>query len=75
VRSIREPWLLFDNHTDPWQMDNLIGDPRYAALQADLEQMLTAHLERLSDEFLTGEDYAAQWGYILNEHGTVNYTD
>jgi len=73
VRSIREPWLFFDNQTDPYQMDNLINDPAYETLQAELESMLSAHLERLGDKFLTGEEYAAQWGYILNEHGTVDY--
>jgi arylsulfatase A-like enzyme len=74
VRSIRGPWLLYDNIADPWQMDNLINNPARAGLQAELEQMLTAHLERRGDEFLTGEEYAARWGYTLDEYGTVPIT-
>jgi hypothetical protein len=30
VRALAGPWLLFDNLADPYQMDNLIGEPEYA---------------------------------------------
>jgi len=31
------PWLLYDNQADPYQLNNLIDKPAYAALQAKLE--------------------------------------
>lgn len=34
------PWLLYDNLKDPYQMDNLIGKPEYAELQAGLEKRM-----------------------------------
>ena len=33
VRSLEGPWLLFDDQQDPYQMDNLVDGPEYAALR------------------------------------------
>lgn len=32
--------LLFDREVDPWALDNVYGDPRYAAVQAELHRRL-----------------------------------
>ncbi|NQU41922.1 sulfatase [bacterium] len=42
-------WLLFDNQADPYQIHNLIGDPRYARVQADLEHRMHQLLKEAQD--------------------------
>src|SRR5205823_2252080 len=37
ARDLSGPWLLFDNEKDPWQLDNLVGKPEHAELQARLD--------------------------------------
>lgn len=36
----RSVGLLFDREVDPWALDNVYGDPRYAATQAELHRRL-----------------------------------
>jgi arylsulfatase A-like enzyme len=55
VRSIRGPWLLYDNERDPYQMRNLIG--KEPAIQSQLDRQLDAELKRRKDNFLP----AAEW--------------
>jgi arylsulfatase A-like enzyme len=43
------PWILYDNQRDPYQMTNLINDPRYADIQSNLEFMLFSWLIRVGD--------------------------
>ncbi len=62
VRTRSGPWLLFDNHADPYQMHNLAGDPASGDLQARLDARLTERLDALGDEFLTGQDYLDRAG-------------
>jgi arylsulfatase A-like enzyme len=73
VRDLKGPWLLFDNKTDPYQTNNLMGAPSIAKLQASLEKQLGLKLKERGDEFLAGEHYIARWGYTVNERGTVPY--
>ena len=73
VRTLDGPWLLYDNQTDPYQMNNLVGKPECAALEAELEAKLTARLAEMNDEFLPGAQYIAKWGYRTDAEGTVPY--
>jgi len=57
VRSIHGPWLLYDNQTDPYQKQNLLGKDRYRDLQARLERLLDKKLKSAGDEFLPGARY------------------
>jgi arylsulfatase A-like enzyme len=57
VRSIRGPWLLYDNRTDQFQMKNLVGRREYSGVQSKLERMLEARLREVGDEFLPGDSY------------------
>jgi arylsulfatase A-like enzyme len=41
------PWILYDNPNDPYQMTNLINDPGYSGIQADLDAVLEEWLARL----------------------------
>lgn len=73
VRDLNGPWLLFDNQTDPYQTNNLAGQPEHATLQAELETRLKQKLRRTGDEFRPGSEYIARWKYLVDTNGTVPY--
>ena len=73
VRDLKGPWLLFDHDRDPWQLDNLVGKPEHAALQASLDAQLKQKLAEQHDDFLPGTAYIAKWGHKVNALGTVDY--
>ncbi len=73
VRSLDGPWLLYDNENDPYQMNNLAGNPEHAPLQTELDAMLTTRLKEMGDQFLPGDQYVARWGYQTDANGTVPY--
>jgi arylsulfatase A-like enzyme len=62
VRSIRGPWLLYDNQTDPYQMHNLIGKPEAKQLHSRLDRDLDAELKRRKDDFLPAAEYLRRAG-------------
>lgn len=70
-RTLDAAWLLYDNEADPYQQNNLVDDPEYADIQANLEAILQGMLDDIGDEFLDGMSYIDQWGYTLDETGTV----
>ena len=63
VRDLNGPWLLYDNRTDPCQLENLAGRPEHARLRRRLDALLKERLESTNDEFLPGPDYMKTWGY------------
>lgn len=69
VRKQDQPWLLYDNFKDPYQMNNLINSEDYIDLQKDLENILQAKLKERGDLFLPKEEYLAQWGYEVGNRG------
>lgn len=71
VRTIDQPWLLFDNVEDPYQMTNLIDDPALGATRDQLEDMLRAHMKKIGDEFLSRDEYYARFGIELDHRGKV----
>jgi arylsulfatase A-like enzyme len=73
VRDMKGPWLFFDNERDPYQLENLSGNPTYAAVQGELDAALQRLLKERNDAFLPGEAYIEQWGYVVDETGTVPY--
>ncbi|MGI9552658.1 MAG: sulfatase-like hydrolase/transferase, partial [Aurantibacter sp.] len=75
ARDLDGPWLLFDNNKDPYQLNNLVGQPEFTTLQLDLDKRLTDRLKATGDEFLPGEVYLQQWGYTVDETGTVPYVN
>nr|WKN38991.1 sulfatase [Tunicatimonas sp. TK19036] len=75
TRDLDGPWQLFDNKADPYQLTNLVGNPDYAGLQNQFDQLLTEKLAEQNDEFLPGMEYVAQWGYTVDEKQTVPYTN
>ncbi len=74
VRDLNGPWLLYDNEKDPLQLENLVGKPEHAKLQAEQEALLKRKLAEQKDEFLPGPDYIAKWGYKVDPvTGTIPY--
>jgi arylsulfatase A-like enzyme len=73
VRDLRGPWLLYDNEADPYQLNNLIGQPQHAKLQGDLDARLKTKLAAQRDEFRPGPEYVAKWGYKVDTNETVRY--
>lgn len=74
ARDLNGPWLLFDNLTDPYQRTNLIGADEFITLQDNLEKQLATKLKETGDDFLPGITYVNQWGYPLDDTGTVPYS-
>lgn len=74
VRKLDGPWLLFDNLADPFQQNNLAGNPEYSKLQGKLDKALNNKLLERNDDFLHGQYYIEKWGYEVDETGTVPYT-
>ena len=66
VRSLHGPWLLYDNHADPYQMHNLCGQAEHRAVQTRLDRALDARLKQMADDFLPGREYVARFGYEHN---------
>lgn len=71
VKDLKGPWLLFDNHADPYQMNNLVNNGNYANLQSDLDNRLMKRLKANGDDFLNGMYYVKKWGYQVDANGTV----
>jgi len=73
VRNLDGPWLLYDNQTDPFQMDNLVNKPEQADIQQKLETCLQSKLKQAGDEFLPGTEYMKRWDYPMDATGAVPY--
>lgn len=73
ARDLQGPWLLFDNDQDPFQLNNLVGNPAYAQVQQKLDATLKASLAKRKDEFKPGMEYVRQWNYVVDDTETVPY--
>ncbi|WP_269523541.1 sulfatase family protein [Coraliomargarita parva] len=62
VREGGDPWMLFDNLEDPYQLRNLIGLPEAADVQARLHASLIQSLSERDDPFVYNFD-------LLSYHG------
>jgi arylsulfatase A-like enzyme len=70
VRSIRGPWLLYDNERDPFQMNNLCNKDEHRNLRSRLDRSLDSTLRRRKDEFLPAAEYLKRAG--LGHYQEVN---
>lgn len=71
VRTIDQPWLLYDNRDDPYQMTNLIDSPDHLETREHLKGLMRGHMERIGDEFLSREEYYKRYGIELDDRGKV----
>lgn len=72
-RTLDGPWLLYDNDSDPFQLDNLINCADFAEIRTELEALLQRELDAIGDDFLDGMAYINRWGYPLDDSGTVPF--
>jgi hypothetical protein len=63
VKNLQGSWLLYDNKNDPYQLNNLCNDARYDTLRTEFDAMLIQKLRETNDQFLSGREYMAKWGY------------
>jgi len=75
ARGLDGPWLLFDNQSDPHQLDNLAGKPEHAKLVDKMDRWLGRRLEASGDAFRPAKHYIDLWKYTVNANGTVPYTN
>lgn len=75
ARDLKGPWLLYDNLTDPFQMNNLLGLDEYIFIQADLEKQLQKLLEKTNDKFLPGAEYMKMWNYSWDNKDSLKLSD
>ena len=73
VRSLEGPWLLFDDDTDPCQMNNLAKQPAHAALCEEMEQRLQTALKAAHDDFRPAAAYLEEFGYNIKPGSSVPY--
>jgi arylsulfatase A-like enzyme len=73
VETLDGPSMLFDMENDPLQLNNLVNNPEYKELQAQLELSLRRELEEVGDEFMPRQYYIDKWNYRLNESGHIPY--
>ena len=70
-----EPWVLFDNKTDPYQLKNMADSPEHAELRQALEARLDALLELAGDP----EDQKMIYDIIARENPNngmlINYRE
>ena len=73
-RDLNGPWLLYDNETDPFQMNNLVNQASHAEIQKQLDDRLNELLKKTRDEFLPGPELIKRSGYVVKESTeTVDY--
>lgn len=58
--------MLYDNLSDPYQMNNLVNKPEFAGLQEDLDKQLVNELNKIGDDFQPRDYYLKKWGYVLD---------
>ncbi len=73
VRKLDGPWMLFDNQTDPDQMNNLVADPKAAKLRERLDKQLKMWLDRTKDPFKPRQYYADKFGYTIDKRCQIPY--
>ncbi len=74
ARDLMGPWLLYDNQADPYQMNNLVDRPEYAALQKKMDDWLQKKLKQTRDRFEPAAAYIRRYRYDVDATGTVNYS-
>jgi hypothetical protein len=71
VRTIDQPWLLYDNLEDPYQLRNLAYEPQHKALAEELEGHMQALMDGIGDRFESKEAYYRKFDIRLDHRGKV----
>ena len=59
----RQAIELYDTYFDPVESRNLVGDPTYAEVLAEMEERLQAWMKRTDDPILKGPIQMNEWGF------------
>ncbi|MFW6154169.1 MAG: sulfatase [Planctomycetota bacterium] len=73
VRDRNGPWMLFDNHEDPYQLTNLVNKAAAADVQQRLDAELTRILAEQGDTFEPPETLRRRWGYTLDDAEAIPF--
>ncbi|MCK4921345.1 MAG: sulfatase [Bacteroidales bacterium] len=66
--------MLFDNHKDPYQMNNLINNSNYVQIEEKLDKQLMTELERIGEaDIKPREYYLKKFGYWGQPQFEKNY--
>jgi arylsulfatase A-like enzyme len=60
--DVRGEWLLYDDEADPYQLNNLISDPAYAEVRADLSAAMKKDMAEFGDTLLDVPEALDAWG-------------
>jgi arylsulfatase A-like enzyme len=60
------PSMFYDNINDPYQQNNLLGNPEMAQVQKDLDTKLQEQLQNIGDEVRPRDFYMKKWNYKLS---------
>ena len=71
VRTIDQPWLLYDNRKDPYQLDNLINNSHHFKTQERLDSFMQNHLRDIGDNFQPRDFYYERFGIEFDHRGKV----
>lgn len=66
-----KPWMLYDNETDPYQLNNLIGNPDFADLQKTLDERTNALLKATGET----DDPLVYAELIQKERSALGFSD
>ena len=77
VRDLNGPWLLYDNDSDPYQLNNLIQDASHRGLIEALDSELSRKLIQHDDALVPGIELLEKFGYAddVDETGTMPFFD
>jgi len=73
VKNLKGPWLFFDDEKDPYQMNNLVNDPKYKNVAEVLDKQLQEKLKAVGDNFQPREFYRNKWHLKVDEEGKIPY--
>jgi arylsulfatase A-like enzyme len=71
ARTLKGPWLLFDNIDDPFQMNNLIDNSEYENLKNTFDQSLSERLNQVGDNFISTEEMIKEKGWDCYPNGVI----
>lgn len=74
VLTSEDESYLFNDIEDPYQLNNLAGNPKIAGLQQELDRKLAQQLKKIDDSFKEKKFYLAKWGYEVDENGNVPFS-
>ena len=78
VKTPKEAIMLFDNVSDPYEMDNLIDNPQYEGLKGKMDRLLKQQLRRIGDDhFRNSRFYLEIFGFhdIAEKGGVIPYSE